>query len=407
LQVGFASLLDPSARADPYPRYHSLRENGPIHIEEYGVWILSDHATCSAVLRDPRFSADYLRRTRRFREAVADAFPELGDLSGLQEGMRTTMFFIDPPDHTRLRGLVSKAFTPRVVEQLRPRVQQLVDALLDELESKSEVDLIGDFAYPLPVTVIAEMLGVPVDDPALFRQRSRAAASMLEPVRSLEVIQAAQEASAWFYELFQRLGAERRAQPRDDLLTGLVAAEDAGDKLTEIELVTTCILLLVAGHETTQNLIGNGMLALLRSRDQFDLLRAQPHLIKGAVEELLRYDSPVQLTSRVATEDITVGDVKFGREEQALTIIGGANRDPAEFPEPERLDVTRQDNHHLSFSAGAHFCLGAPLARLEAQVAFETLVRRYPNMQLVDPEPEWRDTITLRGLKKLPLTLRG
>ena len=229
---------------------------------------------------------------------------------------------------------------------------------------------------------------------------------MLEPIRSAEMVERAEESSAWFFEFFRGLIPERRAHPRDDLLSALVAEEDAGDKLTETELITTCIGLLIAAHETTKNLIGNGMLALLRHPDQLGLLRRQPELIKSAVEELLRYDTAIQLTSRVATEAVAIGDVRIAPEENALALIGAANRDPAAFPDPERLDITRQDNHHLSFSTGAHYCLGAYLARVESQVAIETLVRRYPDMRLVDGEVRWRDSVTLRGLHALPLQLK-
>jgi len=393
LSAAFAAILDPSARADPYPLYRALRESGPEHIDESGVWIFSDHATCSAVLRDLRFSADYEHRTRRFRTEPLSSIPP------------AAAFLIDPPDHTRLRGLVSNAFTPRMVERLRPGMQQLVDEVLDELEKQETIDLIADFAYPLPVTVGADMLGVPVEEPAEFRRRTQDAAAMLEPIRSAEMIERAEESSAWFFEFFQRLIPERRAHPRDDLLSALVAAEDAGDKLTEPELITTCIGLLVAAHETARNLIGNGMLALLRHPDQLGLLRRQPELIRSAVEELLRYDSSIQLTSRVATEAVAIGNVSIAPEEDALILIAAANRDPAVFPDPERLDITRQDNRHLSFSTGLHYCLGAALARVEGQVAIETLVRRYPDMRLVDGEVRWRDSVTLRGLHALPLQL--
>ena len=394
LSDAFAAILDPSARADPYPVYRALRESGPVHINETGLWIFTDHATCSAVLRDVRLSADYEHRTRRFRAGPLASIPP------------AAAFLIDPPDHTRIRGLVSQAFTPRMVEQLRPGIQQLVDELLDELEKQEAVDLIADFAYPLPVTVGADMLGVPVEEPSEFRRRTQDAAAMLEPIRSAEMIERAEESSAWFFEFFRGLIPERRAHPRDDLLSALVADEDAGDKLTETELITTCIGLLIAAHETTRNLIGNGMLALLRHPDQLDLLRRQPDLIKSAVEELLRYDTAIQLTSRVATEAVAIGDVSIAPEEHALALIGAANRDPAAFPDPERLDITRQDNHHLSFSTGAHYCLGASLARVEGQVAIETLVRRYPDIRLADGEVRWRDSVTLRGLHALPLQLK-
>jgi cytochrome P450 len=407
LQVGLGGLLAAQNLADPYPMFRNLREAGPLHLEEFGLWVLSDHATCSAVLRDPRFSADFELRTRRFRQLAEMASDTIGDLSGLQEGMRNTLFFMDPPDHTRLRALVSKAFTPRVVEELRGRVQALIDELLNAVEPRGEMDLIADFAYPLPVTVVAEMLGVPVKDRDDFRHRSRDLASILEPVRPPELIRRANVAGEWFAEYFAVLVEERRRKPREDLLSALVAVEDGGETLSVEELITTATLLLLAGHETTQNLVGNGLLALLRRPDQLGRLREDPSLGRTAVEELLRFDGPVTLTSRVATADVDTGQVPFKADDQVLTLLGAANHDPLQFTDPDELDIGRADNHHLAFAAGAHFCLGAPLARLEGQLAFETLLRRFPELALSVDEPEWRDSVTLRGLKSLPLRLQG
>jgi pimeloyl-[acyl-carrier protein] synthase len=313
----------------------------------------------------------------------------------------------DPPDHTRLRGLVSKAFTPRVVEGLRPRIQQIVDGLIDRVAARRSMDLIEEFAYPIPVVVICEMLGVPVEDHERFKGWS------LDIARGLDLIWlgpdsevgrrsvAARQALA---DYFRGLIAQRRAAPRNDLLSGLIAAEEAGDKLNETELLATCILLLIAGHETTVNLIGNGTLALLRHHDQFERLRREPALIGTAVEELLRYDGPVQRTARIPSDDIDIGGQTIAKGEMVMPFIGAADRDPAQFPDPDRLDIGRAENRHIAFGWGIHFCLGAPLARIEGQIAIGTLARRLPKLALGTDQPEYRQSLTLRGLKALPVS---
>jgi cytochrome P450 len=265
--------------------------------------------------------------------------------------------------------------------------------------------VIEDLAYPLPVNVICELLGVPVEDHVRFREWSKEAARALDPVETLspEEQERRRRVLTAFVEYFEGLIAERRSAPRDDLLSALIAAEEAGDKLSPEELLSTCILLLVAGHETTVNLIGNGTLALLRHPDQLDLLRDDPALARGAVEEFLRYDPPVQMTGRTALEDMEVGGTVVPKGEQAVLLIGSANRDPAQFPDPERLDITRQENHHIAFGYGLHFCLGAPLARLEGEIAFQTLVRRFEGLRLLDEEPPYKENIILRGLAALPV----
>jgi unspecific monooxygenase len=311
----------------------------------------------------------------------------------------------DPPDHTRLRGLVSKAFTPRVVEGLRPRVQQIVDGLLDQNAARGSMELIEDFAYPLPVTVICEMLGVPVEDHETFKGWSREMARSLDPEEFLpqDVVERRQRAIESFSEYFSRLIEERRARPRDDLLSALIAAEEAGDKLTGPELLAICILLLVAGHETTVNLIGNGTLALLRHPEQLQKLRDDPSLARSAVEEFLRYDPPVQFTGRVALADMEIGGHVLSKGQQAMLLLASANRDPEVFAEPDRLDITRRENRHLSFGHGIHFCLGAPLARVEGEIAFSGLVRRFEGLHLLTEAPEYKENIVLRGLASLPV----
>jgi cytochrome P450 len=310
----------------------------------------------------------------------------------------------DPPDHTRLRNLVFKAFTPRMVEQLRNTIQAITDRLLDEVQEKGELDLMAALAYPLPVTVIAEMLGIPRDDQDQFHDWSNALARSLDLTDDTAVYDEASQAAADFTDYLADLAEQRRRQPQNDLLSALVAVEDEGEHLTANELYATSSLLFVAGHETTINLIGNGMLALLRHPDQLALLRENSGLMKTAVEELLRYDSPVQMTSRMALADIEYKEHTFKRGMQVAFLLGAANHDPERFEKPSQLDITRQKNQHLSFGGGIHYCLGAPLARLEGEIALTTLLRRMPNLQLATEAPEHGDNYLLRGLKSLPLT---
>jgi pimeloyl-[acyl-carrier protein] synthase len=389
----------PEVHADPYPLYRRLREEDPVHETFQGVWVLSRYADCQAVLRDGRFSSDSRN------SVLFEAFRQSMELepSPLEESAMRTMLFLDAPDHTRLRALVSKAFTARVVDGMRTKAQAVVDSLLDRALARGGMDVVADLAYPLPLTVICEMLGVPVADHALFRHWSADLVLTLDPILSPEVLARANRATSGFAEYFRGLVARRRADPGEDLLTALIAAEDEGRSLTEDELLSMCILLLVAGHETTVNLISNGMLALLRNRSQLDRLRAEPALIRTAVEELLRYDSPVQLTGRIPLEDVEIGGKGIGKGQEVVALIGAANRDPAQFLEAERLDLGRSENRHIAFGAGVHFCLGAPLARLEGQIAIGSLVQRVPKIELAVDELEWRETVTLRGLKRLPV----
>ena len=387
--------MDPEFVADPYPTYHRLRTEDPVHHSPLGFWVLTRYDDVVTALRDPRLAKEAIA------SFVAARFGAPVPATGL------SMLDRDPPDHTRLRGLVSKAFTPRVVEGLRPRIQQIVDALLDGAAARGSMDLIEEFAYPIPVIVICEMLGVPVEDHEHFKGWS------LDIARGLDLIWlgpdsevgrrsiAARQALA---DYFRGLIAQRRAAPRTDLLSGLIAAEEAGDKLNEVELLATCILLLIAGHETTVNLIGNGTLALLRHPGELRRLRENPTLIVSAVEELLRYDGPVQRTARIPSEDVTIGRHTIAKGEMVMPFIGAADRDPAQFADPDRLDIGRTDNRHIAFGWGIQFCLGAPLARLEGQIAINTLVRRLPKISLATDVPEYRQSLTLRGLKALPVS---
>lgn len=383
----------PEVREDPYPQYRALREADPIHRSPFlEMWVLTRYEDVALVLRDHRFSAD---RAKWEGLKTLEGFEPTRSLLGL-----------DPPDHTRLRTLVTKAFTPRVVEQLRPQAQAIVDEALDRAAEQGGTELIEELAYPLPVAVIAKMLGVPPGDWPRFREWSRVLVGSLDPValpdpEQMAAVQAAQNA---LFDYFSGVVAARRREPRDDLISGLIAVEERGDVLNGRELLVMLNLLLVAGHETTVNLIGNGVLALLRNPDQLALLRQRPELIESAVEELLRFDSPVQLTGRIVAETCELGGQQISRGQLVLTLLGAANRDPRQFPDPDRLDLTRSPNQHFSFGRGIHFCLGAPLARLEGRIAIGSLVSRFPGLQLAG-RPERGETITLRGLTRLPLAV--
>ena len=387
--------MDPTFVADPYPTYRQLRAEDPVHHSPMGFWVLTRYDDVVAALRDPRLAKEAIAAF------VAARFGAPVPITGL------SMLDRDPPDHTRLRSLVSKAFTPRVVEGLRPRIQQIVDGLLTRALEKGSMDVIEEFAYPIPVNVICEILGVPVEDHERFKGWSLDIARGLDSIllpRDSEVPKRSVASRTALAEYFRELIAKRRASPRSDLLSALIAAEEAGDKLSENELLATCILLLIAGHETTVNLIGNGTLALLRHPDQLRRLRENPALIGTAVEELLRFDGPVQRTARIPSEDVVIDGHTIAKGEMVMPFIGAADRDPAQFPDPDRLDIGRTDNRHIAFGWGIHFCLGAPLARVEGQLAINTLVQRLPSLALATDAPEFRESLTLRGLKSLPVT---
>jgi cytochrome P450 len=391
--------LAPEFIRDPYPHYERLRSTDPVHVTPHGMYLASRHAEVSLVLRDKRFGKDFVERSkRRYGPKIME--------EPIFRSMSHWMLQQDPPDHTRLRGLVVKAFTARHVEDMRPRIQQVVDQTLDRVAERGRMDLIEDYAFRLPVTIICDMLGIPEEHREAFYSGSRDGGRILDPVplTPSEIAQGnAGNLMAQMY--FQQLFELRRRNPGDDLTTQLVQAEENGSKLSNEELTANIILLFGAGHETTVNLIGNGLLALHRNPDQLALLKARPELIANAIEEFLRYDSSVQLTGRVALEDIEdLGGKNIPRGETVLCLLGSANRDPAVYPDqPDRLDITRQNVRPLSFGGGIHFCLGAQLARIEAEVAIATLLRRLPDLKLDDAEnAEWRPTFVLRGLKRLP-----
>jgi cytochrome P450 len=351
-----------------------------------------------AVLKDPHISSDFRNSELyvAFRQLMGpDAPPERA----------SSMLFRDPPDHRRLRSRVTKAFTAKRIEDLRPRMRQIVDELLGAALTRQEVDVVADLAYPLPVRVICEMLGVPAEDHHRFHAWSADMVSTLDPMASNEVMERAMVSGAAFDEYFADLIRSRRGEDRDDLLSALVAAEEDGGHLSEQELLIQLQLLLVAGHETTVNLISAGVLGLLRHPEQLDRLRADPSLIKPSIEELLRFTSPVQLTGRIPTRETEIGGRTVLPGQQIVALIGAANRDPEQFPDPDTLDVARQPNRHIGFGGGIHHCLGAALARAEAQVAIASLLRAASSIELLAEEPEWRQTITLRGPAALPVRL--
>ncbi|MGY1652943.1 cytochrome P450 [Geodermatophilus sp. SYSU D01119] len=391
-------LTDAAVVADPYPAFAAARAAAPVQWHEgLGLWLAFTHAESNAVLRDRRLGRIWRDRTPEER---------FGQFNLIH---RNAILEMEPPEHTRLRRLVSAAFARGHVERLRPWVQELADSLVDGLAERSggtaEVDVLSGMAEELPVAVIAELLGVPAADRPLLRPWSNAIVKMYEYGRSDAVEDAAERAAAEFVAYLRELAAERRRAPGEDLLTHLVTVRDSdGDRLTEDELVTTCILLLNAGHEATVNVSGNGLLALLEHRDQLERLRADPALLPTAIEELMRFDSPLQLFERTATEDVEVGGVTVPAGAKVAALLGAANRDPAVFADPDVLDVGRTDNPHISFGAGVHFCIGAPLARVELQASFGALLSRTSDLQLARPARR-RPEFVIRGLAELPVVL--
>ncbi|OLB78760.1 MAG: cytochrome [Actinobacteria bacterium 13_2_20CM_2_71_6] len=379
-------------REDPYPRYERLRQMSPMVRAEDGALVVTRYADCAQVARDPRLGhlpPDVLAFV---------GFPDWSEHPALRQ-LFTSMLVLNPPDHTRLRRLVSGAFTARRVQALRPAIVRMVDDLLDGMAG--EVDFIGSFAFPLPVNVIGELLGVPAGDRAQFQSLVRDWTLVLEVITP-EVLSRADPAAATIRDYLAGLVAERRRRPGADLLSALVAAEEAGDQLSEDELLSTAALLFAAGFETTTNLLANGLVALLEHPAQMSLLREQPDLAQSAVEELLRFDSPVQLISRVVVEAVELGGIAVEAGERVVAYLGAGNRDPQHFTDPDQLRLNRTDNAPLSFGGGIHYCLGAPLARLEAQVALPALVRRFPRLALCGA-PERRDSLSIKGFIRLPV----
>jgi cytochrome P450 len=388
--------------ADPYPALGRLREEDPVHWSEIlGGWVLTRYADVRASLADSRLSADRItpflaRQGPTASEAVQTLLHQVG----------LWVVFTDPPVHTRLRSVLGRVFTARAIEMRRPRIGAIVDSLLGRAAAAGEMDLIGDFAYPLPVTVIGDLLGVPPGDHEQLKVWSDQLASFIgSSLRTPDKYERAARGVVEMHGYFERMIARRRAIPADDLVTALLTAEERGDMLGEAELIASCVLLLFAGHETTTNLIGNGALALLRHPAEARAWCENPGLSASAVEELLRFDGPTPVMVRVAREDLHIDGRAIRRGDRLFLMINAANRDPRQFAEPDRLDLRRADNRHLAFGHGIHFCLGAPLARLEGQIALPALLARFPALASCTDVPEWLDSLVFRGMRSLPVAL--
>lgn len=400
--LSLSNLLRPEVRANPYPFYAQLRFQDPVHWDEaMGFWVLTRYDDVATAFNDPRFSRAQglmggFKRLPETEQKIAES---------VYHAYAQSMPYTDPPYHTRLRGLVNKAFTPRVVERMRPYIQQVVDNLLDAVEAKGRMDVIRDLAYPLPLVVIAELLGLPTEDRQRLKKWSDDTFAILGVVRhSPDLMEHAAHSMAEMAAYIISITRDRRLQPKEDLLTALVAVVDEGERLTQDELVANVGVLLAAGHKTTSNLIGNGVLALLRHPDQLQKLRDDPELAAATVDEVMRFDNPVQVVYRSAAEDVVMDVKRIGKGQLVNMILGSANRDPEQFSEPDRFDITRDEGRHVGFGLGIHFCVGAPLARLEGQIAFTTLLRRFPRLQLVADTLEWQEHPTFRGVKSLPVT---
>ncbi|WP_329314521.1 cytochrome P450 [Streptomyces sp. NBC_01262] len=389
--------------ANPYPAYAALRAAGRAHwFEPSRQWLIPHYEDVSALLRDRRLGRTYLHRFTHEEFGRTAPPPEHEPFTTLNGN---GLLDLEAPDHTRIRRLVSKAFTPRTVERLTPTVQRLADELVDELLAEGGGDLIATVAEPLPVAVIAEMLGIPQGDRHMLRPWSADIVGMFELNPTEEAARRAVQASVDFTAYLRGLIGERRKKPGEDLISALIAAHDEGDRLSEQEMISTCVLLLNAGHEATVNTTGNGWWTLFRNPAQLQTLRASPDaLLASAVEELMRYDTPLQMFERWVLDDIEIGGTVIPRGSEVALLFGSANRDPARFGRPDELDLARVENPHVTFGAGIHFCLGAPLARIELAASFGTLLRRAPGMRLVE-EPEWNPGYVIRGLKTLNVTL--
>ncbi len=402
-------LLDPANRADPYRLYAQLRDRGPFQMREGNVAVVATYRDCDEVLRHPSSSSDRTKSAvvQRQVQAQTQALIEAG--AELPRQTPPGFLFLDPPDHTRLRKLVSKAFAPKVVNALQPDISALVDGLLDRIAEKGRFEVVEDFAYPLPVAVICRLLGVPLEDESQFSHASALLAQSLDPFVTFtgapsEGLQERMQAARWLREYLHGLIERRRHKPGDDLLSGLIGVKESGDQLTEDEIVSTCILLLVAGHETTVNLIGNAILAMLRQPLQWAALGADATRAAAVIEETLRYDPPVQMVGRIAGSDMTIAGIEVAAGDVMMLLLAAAQRDPAEFDRPDIFDPDRGTLRHLGFGRGAHYCLGAPLARLEAGVALSALTTRFPNARL-DSEPHYKTNVTLRGLSNLTVAV--
>lgn len=400
--LSLSNLHNPEVRANPYPFYTQLRSQDPVHWDEaMGFWVLTRYADIASVYADARFSR--AQGLRRGFERLPEAEQRIAE--PVYHSFSKTMFYSDPPYHTRLRGLVNNAFTPNAVEQMRPHVQRMVDSLLDAVQTQGEMDAIHDLAHPLPILVISQMLGLPAEERGRFKQWSDDLFAILGSVpHAPESMERASRSLAELTDYLTTLSHSRRQQPQNDLISALVGVVEKGQRLTQEELIANVTILLSAGHETTSNLIGNGLLALLRNPDQMQKLRDHPKLVPSAVEEMMRYDNPVQIAYRSAAEDIEIGGKYMRKGQLVNSVLAAGNRDPERFSEPDQFDISRDEGRQLGFGLGIHFCIGAPLVRLEAQIAFSTILRRFPELHLATENLEWQEHPIFRGVKSLPLT---
>jgi hypothetical protein len=401
LSLSLYHLLDPEVLANPYPLYRRLRDEDAVHWDPFlHAWIVTRYADVVTVLL--KYSAE--------RTPTPEKLSEMGlsSLNPIAQVMVRQMLFLDAPAHTRLRNLASSAFAPRRVEMLRSHIQEITESLIRDVKDKGRMDVIADLAGPLPCIVTAEMLGVPVEDHRQLKAWSQDFAEMLgnfqhNPGRIPSIERSVEEMTAYFSSAIR----EQRLRPRDGLVSSLLNAEIDGDRLSEEEVIANCIVIMVGGQETTTNLIANGLLSLLRNPSELQKLRDDPSLMPSAVEELLRYESPSQHTARLAPEDTMLGGKQILKRQAVIAVMGAANRDPERFPDPDRLEITRPDNRHLAFGWAAHFCFGAPLARIEGQIAFESILRHFPQIALEPGPLTWRHNPGLRGLTELPITFSG
>jgi len=423
--LSLSNLLHPEVRANPYPFYAQLRAQDPVYWdEEMGFWVLTRYADIASVYTDDRFSRaqglmSNFQRLSESEQHIAEP---------VYRSFSKTMFYADPPYHTHLRGLMNNPFTPRRVEQMRPYIQRIVDELLDAVQANGQMDVIRDLAYPLPVMVIAELLGLPTNDRARFKGWSDDLFAILGTVRhSLPLTERAAQSLTEMTEYMTELSRVRREQPRDDLLSVLLSVVDdeqlecphphqaqtqgrlsreghSTAQLTQEELVANINILLSTGHETTTHLIGNGILLFLQYPNQMQQLRRQPALVHSTIEEIMRYENPVQITYRSATEDAELGGKQIHKGDLVNSILGSANRDTERYTDPDRFDITRNEGRHLNFGLGIHFCIGSSLVRLEAEIAFNTILRRFPNLRLVNESLDWQEHPVFRGLKSLPVS---
>lgn len=397
---GLYQLLDPDVLADPYPLYHQLQADSPVHWDPFlKAWVVTRYADVLTVLSDRRFSA---RRT-----PTPDDLAALGldALVPIAQVMVRQMLFMDPPAHGRIRTLAARAFTPRRIESLRDHIQDIVDALLDAVQAQGRMDVIADLAVPLPAIVTEELLGISTSDLSQLKAWSADFATMLgnfqhNPEHVAHVRQSLDE----MYQYFGAAVSDHQAHPRNDLISAFLEAEHEGDRLTDDEVIANTIMTMVGGQETTTSLIGNGLLTLLRHPAQLQALRSDASLIPAAIEEMLRFESPIQHTARMTVDDLELGGQRIHQRQAVIAVLGAANRDPERFADPDRFDIYRPDNRHVAFGWASHFCFGAPLARLEAHVVFETILRRAPTLRLDLQTPTWQDNLCYRGVTALPIT---